>query len=50
MRRLMEIRHPVYALANLTIDSHEAPHDRVVADIVKALNGWFEREVQGTAE
>ena len=41
MRRLMELRHPVYATATLTIDSHEAPHDRVVADIVKALSDWF---------
>jgi len=50
MRRLMEIRHPVYALADLTIDSHEAPHDRVVVDIVKALGEWFDREKQGNAE
>ncbi|WP_414472940.1 shikimate kinase [Microvirga sp. M2] len=50
MRRLMELRHPVYALADLTIDSHEAPHDRVVADIIKALGGWFDRENQGNAE
>lgn len=50
MRRLMELRHPVYALADLTIDSHEAPHDRVVADIIKALSGWFDRENQGNAE
>ena len=50
MRRLMEIRHPVYALANLTIDSHEAPHDRVVADIIKALGEWFDKDKQGSAE
>jgi shikimate kinase len=50
MRRLMELRHPVYATADITIDSHEAPHDRVVADAVKALAGWFAREKQGSAE
>jgi len=44
MRRLMEQRYPVYAMADLTVDSHEAPHDRVVADIVEALNRWFEKE------
>jgi shikimate kinase len=49
MRRLMELRHPVYALANLTIDSHEAPHDRVVADIIKALHAWFDKDAQGRA-
>ncbi|WP_134500505.1 shikimate kinase [Microvirga pakistanensis] len=50
MRRLMEIRHPVYALADLTIDSHEAPHDRVVADVVAALGEWLDKEKQGNAE
>ena len=41
MRRLMEVRYPVYATADITVDSHEAPHDRVVADIVKALGEWL---------
>lgn len=50
MRRLMDLRYPVYALADLTIDSHEAPHDRVVTDIIKALGNWFETEKQGGAE
>src|SRR3954447_22307722 len=50
MRRLMELRHPVYATADITIDSHEAPHDRVVADAIKALAEWFAREKQGSAE
>jgi shikimate kinase len=49
MRRLMETRHPVYATADLTVDSHEAPHDRVVADIVRALNVWFDKDKQGSA-
>jgi shikimate kinase len=50
MRRLMELRYPVYATADITIDSHEAPHDRVVADVVKALGEWFARQKQGSAE
>jgi len=50
MRRLMEVRHPVYATANLTVDSHEVPHDRVVADIVTALTGWFDKDKQGNSE
>src|ERR687889_1933240 len=50
MRRLMELRYPVYATADITIDSHEAPHDRVVADAIKALAEWFAREKQGSAE
>ena len=50
MRRLMELRYPVYATADLTIDSHEAPHDRVVADVVKALADWLDRDRQGGHE
>src|SRR3712207_6908778 len=48
MRRLMELRYPVYATADLTIDSHEAPHDRVVADVVKALADWLDRDRKST--
>ena len=44
MRRLMEVRYPVYATADITVDSHEAPHDRVVADIVKALGDMARRK------
>lgn len=44
MRQLMEKRHPVYALADLTVESHEAPHDRVVVEIVNALIEWFEKD------
>src|SRR5215218_4266191 len=50
MRRLMEVRHPVYATADITIDSHEAPHDKVVAEAIKALAEWFARDRQGSAE
>ena len=41
MRRLMEARYPVYATADLTVDSHEAPHDKVVVDIIDALTEWL---------
>ena len=42
MRRLMEVRHPVYATADITVDSHEAPHDRVVTELLKSLTAWLE--------
>ncbi len=48
MRRLMDLRYPVYATADITIDSREAPHDRVVADVIKALNEWLATESQGS--
>jgi shikimate kinase len=37
LRRLMDERYPVYAEADITIVSHEAPHDTVVNDIICAL-------------
>jgi shikimate kinase len=43
MRKLMDIRYPVYGQADLTVESHEAPHDRVVVETMKALEDWFSR-------
>ena len=42
MRRLMDVRYPVYAQADVTVMSHEAPHDRVVNEIIKLLSAWVE--------
>jgi shikimate kinase len=42
MRRLIEIRHPVYATADLTVESHEAPHERIVNDIMRSLSAFLE--------
>lgn len=41
MRKLMDVRYPVYAQADLTVESHEAPHDRVVNEVLKALKSWL---------
>ena len=40
LRQLMEARQPVYALADVTVESRETPHDRVVEDILNALAAW----------
>ena len=37
MRQLMSVRHPVYALADITVESREAPHEGVVGEVVAAL-------------
>lgn len=37
LRALVETRYPVYALADLTVASRDAPHDLVVADVIDAL-------------
>ena len=37
LSRLMEERHPVYALADMTVDSGDGMHDKVVAAIAARL-------------
>ena len=41
LRELLARREPVYALADLTVQSREEPHDAIVADIVAALAGFL---------
>jgi shikimate kinase len=39
VRKLIEERYPVYGLADLTVQSREVPHDKIVDEIVAALAG-----------
>ena len=39
LRKLMEEREPVYALADLTVQSREVMHEKIVDEIVSALAG-----------
>jgi shikimate kinase len=43
LRQLLEVRDPVYALADLTVHSREAPHEAIVAEIVTALAELLKR-------
>ena len=36
---LLEVRNPVYALADVTVQSREVPHDKIVDEILEALTG-----------
>jgi shikimate kinase len=38
MRALMAARYPVYAEADLTIESRDVPHDSIVAEIIETLS------------
>lgn len=38
MKNLIEERHPVYANADIVIDSRDEPHDVIVADIIAAMS------------
>jgi shikimate kinase len=37
MRNLIELRHPVYATADITVESRDVQHAQMVNDVVKAL-------------
>jgi len=39
LRRLMQERYPCYALADLTVQSRDVPHDKIVDEIVSMLAG-----------
>ena len=41
MKRLMEERYPVYAEADVTVESRDVPHDVIVGEIVESLNRAF---------
>ena len=37
LRKLMQARDPFYALADLTVQSRDVPHEKIVDEIVAAL-------------
>jgi shikimate kinase len=37
MRALMQARYPIYAEADITIESRDVPHDVIVTDVIEAL-------------
>jgi shikimate kinase len=41
LRQLLITREPFYALADLTVQSSEAPHETIVAEIMRALTGFL---------
>jgi shikimate kinase len=41
MRRLMDLRHPVYGGADVVVVSRDVSHDRVVQDVLEALDAYM---------
>ena len=41
LRYLLELREPTYALADLTVQSREGPHETIVAEIVSVLAAYL---------
>jgi shikimate kinase len=39
LQSLIDLRYPVYAAADLTVQSRDVPHDKIVDEIVEALVG-----------
>jgi shikimate kinase len=44
MKKLMAERHPIYAGADITIESREAPHEVMVGNILDALASQLAQE------
>jgi shikimate kinase len=42
LRDLLATREPIYAQADLTVQSRDVPHDTVVAEIVERLAAFLE--------
>ncbi len=40
MRRLMEARYPIYAEANVAVESRDVQHGQMVNDVIRALAQW----------
>ena len=49
MRKLMEKRYPVYAEADITVQSRDVAHEVIVADVADALARWLEQEAKAAA-
>jgi shikimate kinase len=41
LQELIDLRYPTYRLADLTVQSREIPHDKIVDEIVAALARYF---------
>ncbi len=41
LRQLLKVREPIYALADLTVQSRDAPHEAIVTEIVTALAAFL---------
>ena len=49
MKRLMAIRYPVYATADITVESREVPHEVVVGEVMNALTERLMRKEDADA-
>jgi shikimate kinase len=50
LRGLLEEREPVYAQADLTVESRDVPHETIVDEILAGLRGWVAPTGAGASE
>lgn len=50
MRKLVDERYPVYAQADLAVDSKDVPHDQIVEACLAALDAWLAQNQPAGAE
>jgi shikimate kinase len=49
LRQLIALREPTYALADITVQSREVPHDAIVAEIIAAIAAFLNVAAAGGA-
>ena len=49
MQRLMTDRYPVYALADIEVESQDISKEDMAANVVAALANWLTRDSRETA-
>ena len=49
MRKLMEERDPIYAEADIVVESRDVPHDAIVCGVIEALAAKLGCEVKAAA-
>jgi shikimate kinase len=42
LQRLMDERYPVYAEADLTVESRDVPHEAIVDEVIESLRRFFQ--------
>lgn len=49
MRKLMDARYPVYAEADITVESRDEPHDVLVNEVIERVRARFAQEAQSAS-
>ena len=49
LRRLMDERYPVYAEADLTVESRDVPHEAIVDEVIESLRRFLQSNPEGAS-